>query len=226
MDGIRDRIKILSAFIRECEDMLQTAKGLPDMEQSILKRLNTCKRNLDILLAEKISGTVKEEAKKLDDKIDDLLERASEETQETRKLVEAEHKITRSKILKPVICAEYRTNWQVVINKQQRRVIIKTYCEDEPDHPYVLPRTMFELFVAISQIDRPIEQKGWITWREIVKATTVWKNAETNSNHVIKEIKRLKRNYLEEGVRKIIRSRQNFGYRLETHPENIIEKFF
>ena len=212
-----NRIKVLSAFIRECEDMLQAAKGLPDREQSILKRLNNCKRNLDIILAEKISGTVRDEAAELKEQIQKIQSGILVKIDSSKSEI-IDH------IRRPVVCAEYKTSWQVIINRLQKIITVRISQDNRANYKYALPNTMYELFLAISQIDRPTERRAWITLEEIIEAVPSWQNINLAPHRVIKEINMLRDKFGKNNIGDIIESRYKCGYRLSTPPENIIEE--
>ena len=210
------KMKMLYAFIRECEEMLRDAKGLPNKEASILKRLNDSQRNLDILLAKKLHDTVREEGLKLQEHIKDIKYQIDEESE---KFTERINSISRER----KIALFYNTDYEVILRQS---------CDSVLEFEVNLKRInvtpiQFELLCALARKSMkdsklPSRQQGWMHYDDIKDVVTVW-DENTQEPQIRPQISQLRQKLDENSLNKWLLQNDIGGYyRLSTHPENII----
>lgn len=134
----------------------------------------------------------------------------------TQELIKAEHQETRKTVRKPVISSRHRTNYLITLRTASREVVINTGLRE---HIISLPRVKFELLATIAQINKPSDKRGWIEWQQITQAISTWNNkSDDYIRHRISEL----RDKFGSEFAELIEGVQGAGYRISTHPENII----
>jgi hypothetical protein len=171
----------------------------------LLKRFNSVLGETDIASEDK-------------NKYHELGEIIKEQFSVTQEIIRQEHNETRKTVRKPVISSKYKTNYLITLRASSHEVIINTGFQE---HTLKLSRVKFELLSAIGQLHRPVEKRSWIGWEEITRTVPLWSNKD--DSYVRHRIAELKDEFKNEFVN-LIESKQGYGYRLSTHPENIFEE--
>jgi len=171
----------------------------------LLKRFNSVLGETDIAGEDK-------------NKYHELGEIIKEQFSVTQELIRSEHNETRKTVRKPIVSSKYKTNYLITLRASSHEVIINTGFQE---HTLKLSRVKFELLSAIAQFHRPVEKRSWIGWEEIIRYVPLWSNKDDSYvRHRIAELKDEFKNDFTD----LIESKQGYGYRLSTHPENIFEE--
>ena len=209
------KLKMLYTFIQECEEMLQTAKGLPHKEASILKRLNDSQRNLDILLAKKLHDTVREEGEKLRERIKNI------EEQIDREVVKAAEKMDNI-VRERKVALFYNTDYEIILRKKSDSAL---EFEVNLKHINVTP-IQFELLCALARqcikdTEKISRKQGWMHYDDIKDAVPFW-GSNTQDPQIRTQISQLRQKLDDNSLNKWLLQNDIGGYyRLSTHPENI-----
>jgi hypothetical protein len=148
-----------------------------------------------------------------------LNEIIKEQFAETHELIRSEHIETRHAVKKPIISSKFTYNCLISLFPISREVVINTGFDEIA---IKLSSLKFQLFQAIAKLN--MESNGWVSWDEIAKEIPVWIRSDDTSNkdsnyigHRVRELKKL----LPDDFSGLIESRQQHGYRISTHPDNM-----
>lgn len=165
----------------------------------------------------------------------DILQEIKQEFNKTQNIVKIEHNETRQRIKEtikePIKSDFYLTDYRITISpdKGTKGLLIINTSDVGKDYIIRLTKTQFLLVNLLAlnlknDYALSAEKQGWMNYEEIKQKVDVW-DMNTQDAQIRTQVNQIRNSISRKRLNKfLIESQEGVGYRLSTHPDNIVLK--